>query len=242
MRTVLIVLFFIPFFLGAQDSTSFEFEDWCEDSGRSFSKTRYGLVDFGVSGLVSERNYQLENGIDPFEMRPLKSTNIKLHLFQQRLKLVGGYVSLGYGIVLDYNKYYFDNPVVLLEDRPQVEFDFRPDAGFKKNRLSYWVLDIPFMLHLETNPEDASKSLHISGGAYAGMLLGANFKTKSKGEKNKTRDNFGIDRWRFGLRAELGYGPVTMYGTYDLNALFEEEKNGGYVVTPFTIGFMLWPF
>ncbi|NND05145.1 MAG: outer membrane beta-barrel protein [Saprospiraceae bacterium] len=242
MRVLFFILFMAPFLIHGQDSTMLEFEDWCIETERDFAKTRYGLVDFGVSGLISDDNYRLENGIDPFEMRPLKSTNIKLHLFQQRLKLVKGYVSLGYGIVLDFNKYYFDNPVVLLEDQPQVAFDFRPDAGFKKNRLSYWVLDIPFMLHFESNPKNASKSLHLSGGAYAGMLLGANFKTKSKGQKNKTRDNFGIDRWRFGLRAEIGYGPVTLYGTYDLNALFEEEKNGGYKVTPFSLGFMLWPF
>ncbi len=250
MRLFILLLLTLPFTTMAQDDTipssDDDYYEWDHHHRRSSSKrcskTRYGLVDFGVSGLVTDEHYRLENGIDPFELRPIKSTNIKLHLVQQRWKLIDGFLALGYGLVLDYNKYFFDNPVVLLEDTPQVSFDFRPEAGFKKNRLSYWVLDLPLMMHIETNPNHVGKSLHLSAGAYAGMLLGANFKTKARGSKQKAKDNFGIDRWRYGLRAELGYGPCTLYGTYDLKPLFESSKDGGYVVTPFSLGLMLWPF
>ena len=205
-------------------------------------RTRYGLVDFGISAMNPAGTYRLENGIDPFEVRLLKSTNFNIHLIQQRIGLAKGYLNFTYGLTLEMHKYFFDNPIILLEDTPQVEFLFVPEKKFKKNRLNYSFLTVPFMINIKSNPRRAYRSFHLSVGGYAGLLLGANFKTKEKGEKNKIRDNFGLNPWRYGLRAEIGYGPLIFYGTYALTELFEEDKNGGYEITPFSIGIVVWPF
>ncbi len=209
---------------------------------RRNTKTRFGLIDFGTSGMATPETYRLENGIDPFELRPWKSTNINLHFVQQRVSLAGGYFNLVYGLTWEMHRAFFDNPVVLLPDTPEATFEFIPDANFKKNRLSYSYLTVPLMFNIKSNPRYSYRSLHISAGVYAGVLLGANFKTKEKGNKEKTRDNFGLNTWRYGLRAELGYGPVILYGTMALNDLFDEDKDGGYEVTPFSVGLVLWPF
>ena len=205
-------------------------------------RTRYGLIDFGVSAMNPAGTYRLENGIDPFETRLLKSSNFNIHLIQQRVSLAKGYLNFVYGLTWETHKYFFDNPVVLLEDTPQVEFEFFADRNFKKNRLTYSYLTIPIMFNIKTNPRRAYRSFHLSVGGFAGLLLGANFKTKEKGEKNKVRDNFGLNPWRYGLRAEIGYGPLILYGTYALNELFETDKNGGYEITPFSVGIVIWPF
>jgi hypothetical protein len=205
-------------------------------------KTRYGLVDLGVSALYSPTTYRLDNGIDPFEMRLWKSTNLNLHFVQQRVSLVDRYVNLIYGLTLESHRYFFDNPVVLLEDTPEVSFDFREGTRFKKNRLTYTYLTVPFMINFKSNPKSSYRSFHLSAGGFAGLLLGANFKTKVKGNKDKVRDNFALNTFRYGLRTEVGYGPLIFYGTYTLNNLFDKDKDGGYEVTPFSVGLILWPF
>ncbi len=204
--------------------------------------TRYGLVDYGTSGLRKEENYRLENGIDPFELRIWKSTNFNIHFIQQRFSLISGHLNFVYGLTLENHRYFFDNPIVLVEDAAQATFEFVEGVNFKKNRLNYSFLTVPFMLNIKSNPRRSWRSLHLSAGGYAGVLLGANFKTKTKGDKVKTRDNFGLNTWRYGLRAEVGYGPLIFYGTFALSELFEEDKNGGYELNPYSIGLVIWPF
>lgn len=205
-------------------------------------RTRYGLVDIGVSALSSPTTYRLENGIDPFELRMLKSLNLNLHLVQQRVSLANRYVNLVYGLTIESHRYRFDNPVVLLDDTPEVQFEFFEDRNFKKNRLAYTYLSVPLMFNFKSNPKYPYRSFHLSAGGFAGLLLGANFKTKEKGDKEKIKDNYGLNTFRFGLRGEIGYGPLILYGTYALNDLFDPDKDNGYEVTPFSIGLIVWPF
>ncbi len=205
-------------------------------------KTRFGILDVGISTVYSKETYTLENGIDPFEMRLWPSNNFTLHFAQQRVSLYRGYFNLVYSIAWDYNKYYFDNPVVLLEDTPQVTFEYLPDVNFKKNRLAYTYLTFPLMINFKSKPDRSLRSFHLSFGGYASVLLMANFKTKTGEGKLKVKDNYALSPWRFGLRGEIGFGPLIFYGQWGLTDLFEEDKNGGYSVTPYTVGLVLWPF
>lgn len=205
-------------------------------------RTRYGLIDIGFSAISTPITYRLDNGIDPFEMRLWKSTNLNLHLIQQRINLANRNLNFVYGLSVESHKYFFDNPVVLLEDTPNAMFEFFEDRSFKKNRLTYTYLTIPMMFNIKSNPRYPYRSFHLSAGGFAGLLLGANFKTKERGDKDKVRDNFGLNTFRYGLRGEIGYGPLIFYGTFALNELFEKDKNNGYEVNPFAIGLVIWPF
>ena len=114
----------------------------------------------------------------------LKSNNINLHFVRQRVSLARRYVNLEYGLTWEWHKYFFDNPVILIDDTPDVTFEFVEDRNFKKNRLAYSYLTVPLMLNFKSNPGRAYRSFHLSVGGYAGLLIGANFKTKEKGNKN----------------------------------------------------------
>ena len=227
-----------------RDTTRMEFDRKDRNRSARYRKvrTRYGLVDFGVSTLSSPTTYRLENGIDPFELRLLKSLNINLHLVQQRVSLATRNLNLVYGLSIESHRYRFDNPVVLLDDTPEVEFAFFEDRKFKKNRLAYTYLSVPLMFNFKSNPKYPYRSFHLSAGGFAGILLGANFKTKEKGNKEKIKDNYGLNTFRYGLRTEIGYGPLIFYGTFALNDLFDKDKDNGYKVKPFSIGLVVWPF
>lgn len=204
-------------------------------------RTRWILMDLGSDGLKTDADYQIE-GIDPFETNAWKSTNVNLHLFQQRINLINHAVNLKWGLTFQFHKYWFDNPVVLQKDAPVATFDYLPEVNFKKNRLSATYLTMPIMFNFETKPRRKSRSFHINVGAYGGPRLGANFKTRIDGNKNKVKDDYNLSKWRYGLRTEIGFGGINLYGTLALNELFQEGKNNGYKVTPFSVGFVIIPF
>lgn len=205
-------------------------------------RTRWVLMDIGTDLLITDDNYTLQNGVDPFEINAWKSTNVNLHLFQQRINLINHAVNLKWGLTFQFHKYYFENPVVLEANTPQAMFTYYDNPTFHKNRLSTTYLTMPIMLNFETNPHNRSKSFRFNIGAYGGPRLGSNFKTKGGGDKDKVKDDFNLEKWRIGLRAEIGFGWFNMYATYSLNDFFQEDKNNGYKVTPASIGFILIPF
>jgi len=205
-------------------------------------RTRWILMDLGFDNLASADDYTLDNGIDPFELNAWKSTNVNLHVFQQKVNLINHAVNLKWGLTFQFHKYMFDNNVTLQEDAPQATFLQSPNVNYDKTRLATSYLTMPLMLNFETNPKQHSKSLHISFGGYGGPRLGANFKTKVDGDKDKVRDDFNLSKWRYGIRTELGFGPFNLYATIPLNELFQEGKNNGYKVTPFSVGFIIIPF
>ena len=205
-------------------------------------RTRWVLMDLGTDVLLTDDDYRLDNGIDPFEINAWKSTNVNLHVFQQRINIHNHSVNFKWGLTFEFHKYSFNNPVILQRDRPQATFTYHEDINFKKNRLMTSYLTMPVMLSFKTKPKQKGHSLHIDFGAYGGPRLGANFKTKIDGDKDKTRDDFNLSKWRYGLRGELGYGHVKMYATYGLSELFQESKNNGYKVRQLSVGFILIPF
>jgi hypothetical protein len=205
-------------------------------------KTRWFLFDLGFDMLSTKEDYRLSNGIDPFELRMGKSTNVNIHAMQQRINLVNHHVNLKWGLTFEFHKHYFDNPVMLLEDQPDVTFAWDGERNLRKYRLSYTYLTMPVMLNFETNPKKGWKSFHFNIGAYGGPRIDSNFKVKGKDVKDKYRDNFQLSKWRYGIRSEIGYGPFQFYGTVALNKLFQDSKNSGYEVTPFSIGLIIIPF
>ena len=205
-------------------------------------KTRWILFDLGLDMLSTDQDYTLSNGVDPFELRTGKSSNVNIHLFQQRINLIKHHVNLKWGMTFEFHKYYFDNPVMLQEDAPEVTFLYDGERNLRKYRLSYSYLTMPVMLNFETNPKRGWKSMHFNIGGFGGPRMGSNFKVKGSGTKDKYKDSFSLSKWRYGIRAEIGYGPFQFYGTYALNELFQESKNNGYEVTPFSIGLILIPF
>ena len=112
----------------------FEYNFFTKKNSDKKVQTRYFLMDLGFNGFYSSKTHRLENGIDPFELRLWKSTHFNLHFFQQRVSLADRKLNLIYGLTFESHKYTFDNPVLLLADTPEVQFEFVEGVKFKKNR------------------------------------------------------------------------------------------------------------
>lgn len=74
----------------------------------------------------------------------------------------------------------------------------------------------------------------ISAGAIGALKLGSHTKYKTDSKKEKDRGDFYLNPFRYGFTARIGYKSLSLYGTYYVSDMFQENK--GPVATPFSIG------
>jgi len=208
--------------------------------GKRNVKTRFLLLDLGVNSYHNEGNPNLPASLKTFELRHSRSIEVNLHVYRQRIKIGNGVFNIEHGLSFDFNNYSFQNKVSYRTDSLE-GFYIAPTANIEKSRLFVSKMSLPVMLHFETNPKRLSKSFHIAVGGYAAVRLGANLRMKGSNRyKEKVADNFGLNDFLVGLRAELGYGPINLYATYSLMNMFKDGQVPN--LAPFSVGFSVIPF
>ena len=76
------------------------------------------------------------------------------------------------------------------------------------------------MININTNPGGRWGGLHISFGVSGGYLYSARQKQESNERgKQKQRTDFNLNKWKVAYIAELGLGPVNLYGSYSMTPL-----------------------
>lgn len=209
--------------------------------------TNWWIFDFGFSHFTDNTNYASLAAQDfaPgsnkswFELREGKSRNVNVWFFMQKLNVVKHVVNLKYGLGLELNNYHFQQPVRFQENTlavpnpPRVILDNTPGRKYEKNKLAADYLTVPIMVNFNFTP-NRKKGFGISGGVSAGYLYSARNKTKTNDEgKEKTKDDFELEKWKVSYIAELSLGPVRFYGSYAATNLFER----GLDMTPYNFGF-----
>jgi hypothetical protein len=141
------------------------------------------------------------------------SFNFNVWLFMQRMSLYKQVVNLKYGAGIELYKYYYKSDIRYTEaPMPYVE---RQNISFKRNKLAFDYVTVPLMLNI--NPLPGHKN-----GASARYLYGARNKQKSDDlGKQKFAGDFNLERWKLAYIAELGLGPVRLYGSYAITPLHQ---------------------
>lgn len=204
-------------------------------------KTRFLMFQLGINGyLNTDGTLDAPAAYPGLELRYGKSINVNFHLLRQRVNLFKHVVNLEYGLWFELNDYRFSKQVVPVADQPVFTMTATPEP-VKKSKLSDCYLHIPLFLNFESNPYDKKKSFQLGLGAYGGLLLSARTKIKTTdGEKIKHFDDFNLNKFRYGLAAELGYGWFNIYATYAISDMF--AKGQGPILTPVSVGLTLVGF
>ena len=177
-----------------------------------------------------------------FKLKTVKSVNVNIWFFMQRMNLIKHYVNLKYGLGLELNNYRFTsnvtfdkggaNPYNPSQIIPNA-FVFRDSVNFSKNKLAADYVTVPLMLNFRTNPNYSDKGISLSAGVSMGYLYSSRNKQKSDARgKQKNHGDFDLDQWKFSYVGELGLGPVHLYGSYSPKSIFKNDLN----FTPYTIG------
>ena len=220
----------------AQDSTYHSPKKTSNLSGRA---NDHFLLQFGVTNWAGRTDSMHIKGFS-------RSFNMYLMFdfpFKSNPKLS---VGIGAGVGADninFNKTY----VGIKDATPTIQIqDLSDTTHFKKYKLATAILEAPVELRFSSKPETPNKSLKAALGIKAGVLLNAHTKGKiwqsSTGatlidytEKQTSKRFFNSNR--FVATARIGYGVISLFGSYQLNPVFKEGL--GPDVRPYTIGLTL---
>jgi Outer membrane protein beta-barrel domain len=217
--------------------------------------TNWFILDIGFSGYDDKTNYatvpapyfanrpgQPAIGANDFKLRTGKSINVNIWLFMQRLNLVKHHVNLKYGLGVELNNYVYKSNISYKESgiSPYPPFInntgsyiLRDSISFSKNKLAADYLTVPFMLNFTTNPENHNKGISISAGVSAGYLYSQRNKQKSSERgKDKNRGDYDLEKFKLSYIAEVGLGPIRLYGSYSPKSLYSNSLD----MRPYNLG------
>ena len=219
--------------------------------------TSWWNIDLGFSNYVDKTNYAATGsflvnrpgypalGESDFKLRTGKSINVNIWVVMQRLNLIKHYVNLKYGFGLELNNYRYKSAISYREDGhvpytvntiSTSPFIFRDSIAFSKNKLAADYLTVPIMLNFASNPSNNDKGISLSLGVSAGYLYGQRNKQKSSERgKDKNKGDYDLEKFKVSYVAELGLGPVRLYGSYSPRSIYGKAMD----IRPYTIGFRL---
>jgi hypothetical protein len=222
---------------------------------KSIINTASFIIDLGFANWIDKTNYAAATAgsylvtkagspnlaENDFKLKTIKSVNVNIWFFMQRLNLIKHYVNLKYGLGLELNNYRFKSALSLNESgiNPYTQqsidhsFIFRDSISFSKNKLAADYVTIPFMLNFRTNPNSSKKGLSLSTGVSVGYLYNSRNKQIS-GDRGKLKNHgdYDLEKWKFSYIAELGLGPAHLYGSYSPNSIFQKGLN----LMPYNVG------
>lgn len=134
----------------------------------------------------------------------------------------------GFGIGTD--KFSWDADVTLQRDGSQIEvvpLEVSEFGEVSKSKLATTFFDVPFELRFHLNKDDFKRSIKFAVGGKIGILMSSHTKVKFEvdGENQtlKVKDQFELNRFRYGLQGSMGIGGFNIYYYYSLNEFFKSD-------------------
>ena len=93
-------------------------------------------------------------------------------------------------------------------------------------------------LALEFHFPSADKEIWFLAGAFAELKMGSYVKhVTTGGDKEKSKEDFHLNTFRYGLRAQVGVNSWSIYCSYSMTPLFKKEE--GPELYPISMGLAL---
>lgn len=222
--------------------------DWdTDDRDYGFSKINKNFKPHWASFAMGINNYMtsdfsttLPDSISYLDVNTNKSYEVVLNIAQLGIPIIKDRIGLVTGVGFKWNNYKFSNPQVRLipanDSVNHLHHVIETDENYTKSKLTVSYLMIPAILEFQVPVND--KPLYLSGGVEGGLKLGSHTKMKTtSGKKTKDKSDFHVSSFTLAVVGRVGYGSFGLYGTYNLQTLFEDGK--GPELYPFAIGVSL---
>ncbi|HVI48506.1 MAG TPA: hypothetical protein VM802_26800 [Chitinophaga sp.] len=195
--------------------------------------------DYSPAGLATFAPRGGSEPLTPAEFKLItgKSINFNIWLFQQRLNITKHKLNLLYALGLEMNNFRYARNITYVPGYSTTII--RDSVEFSKNKLFAEYVTVPVMLSFNSNPARPGRAFQLSFGVTGGYLIKSRTKqiSEERGKVRKT-DDFNLNKWRFGLTSEIGYGLVKLYGNFALTPLHDY----GLQQYPFSIGLRVHGF
>jgi hypothetical protein len=138
----------------------------------------------------------------------------------------------GIGLSLERFKFNNDNTLAYVDgDLESIKMITPAEAGIvgiKKSQLITNYIEIPLEIKFSTKPDDPARSFKISVGGRIGYMYDSFTKVKYKedgeSKKWKNKEDYNLNKIRYGLTGRIGLGSISLFGYYNLTPLFKEGK------------------
>lgn len=196
--------------------------------------------DFGTNNWLENNQLPDESGA-AYAVRPWGSWYVAINSIQET-KIAGPlYLNWGLGVSW-YNFKFTDADIRMNKDEINKEINFTPqvDPSIRsiKSKLTVPYLNAQFVPKL--NFGRGGNGFRIGAGGYAGYRIGGYTKVvyeeNNDKQKDRDRDSFYLNSWRYGARLELGWRDFDMFINYDLNTIFADNNSATPKLNAFSIG------
>lgn len=158
-------------------------------------------------------------------------------------------ISIAFGPGIGTDNIFFEGTNVTTTNHSK-DLEFRDVADtnhFDKYKLVTAFLELPVELRFSKDPENSNKSFKVALGAKVGVLVSSYTKGKRWVDKDgsivsgfddkyvrKDKDKYFFNGNRLVATARVGYGNLSLYGTYQIGSLIKDGL--GPQVKPYSIG------
>lgn len=212
---------------------------WDRDWGIDKYYPRRGTDNF-VNIYLGLNNYlqdgDLPNSNSLLSLQPLTSWYAGINF--DNITHVAGPIYLDWGAGVSLQDFSFENTRVrLIKGDDSITLTEEANISGRKSKLSMSHINLHFV---PTISFGRYRSFRVGFGGYAGYRIGAHAKYKyddldGDKQKDKIKDNWFINPFRYGFRATVGWDFFDLFFNYDLTELFEDDINAPRL-NPVTFG------
>ena len=188
-------------------------------------RTEWAFLDIGINVPMANGGFDLPEEAAPFEdLRYGRSMHLDFEVVRQRIMTRGEHFGLDYGLAFSWYNYAFQQDVILTPDAPEFSYNISEEP-LRKSKISATYLSVPVLLHVESNPDNKSRSFRFSAGMQGGIRIASKTKVKTTNKsKTKTKDDYNLADFRYGPVVRIGYGWLNFFAEYNLSPFFEEGQ------------------
>ncbi|MGW8122996.1 outer membrane beta-barrel protein [Roseivirga echinicomitans] len=119
--------------------------------------------------------------------------------------------------------------------------------GFNQSKLGLNYLDIPLEFRYYMSKDNMSRGFRAAIGAKVGILYSSFTKVKFEDRAAdqrmiKDRQGLGLERFRYGIQARVGFAGFSLFGYYELSNKFDIAPAGGADTQGLSFGISLAGF
>ena len=179
-----------------------------------------GITNYYVDGVLGTEAASQNLALPDVRV----GSHVALHLLPTTVSLIGRGVNLKSAVTIDWNNYYYQHDLTMLDRQENVAFD-STGVNFSKNKLTARYVQIPLMLNIDTDP-GGNDGVSLSFGVYGGVLWKAWTKQVSE-EQGKVRaeGTYNLNPIRYGVMARVDFKWFDIYANYNLSTLFADGKD-----------------
>lgn len=189
-------------------------------------------------------NRLLPNGDGVFQQQGAKSLHYGLGIFRQRVNLYRHRLGVEYGLGLVFDRYEWTGNYRMA---PYAAFvtPVADTVDYRRNSLHITSLDLPLLLGFGKESDKVWHSYRVSVGGYLHVLMGTKTKRRAATEGAsliREGGSFNLPPVHYGIRSDVEWGRLGVFGKYAFSPFFKEAENGGYQMNAFTVGLRWVPF